>query len=185
MADMEGCLPGGTRPNTPHHHMGLSLQATVQMRLCRGCAQGGVWWKRGGGRAGARQGRTAQNSGRMFVFAATLVPRRRDIRHGNVGERENLNPGNHRAVNSKLMNRIHDRQYDPKMHFFRSNRHFETCAPSSFRKYFATHNSVKLCPEELKSTFNYCDMPSQIRSKEPRLSRFFGSKSNVWAYSVT
>eukprot|EP00964_Phaeocystis_antarctica_P008164 scaffold4411_cov45-Phaeocystis_antarctica.AAC.1 len=31
----------------------------------------------------------------MFVFAATLVPRRRDIRHGNVGERENLNPGNH------------------------------------------------------------------------------------------
>jgi len=96
MADMEGCLPGGTRPNTPHHHMGLSLQATVQMRLCRGCAQGGVWWKRGGGRAGARQGRTAQNSGRMFVFAATLVPRRRDIRHGNVGERENLNPRNHR-----------------------------------------------------------------------------------------
>eukprot|EP00964_Phaeocystis_antarctica_P133337 scaffold97532_cov27-Phaeocystis_antarctica.AAC.1 len=45
------------------------------------------------------------------------------------------------------------------MHFFRSNRHFETCAPSSFRKYFATHTSVKLCPEELKSTFNYCDMP--------------------------
>jgi len=98
MADMEGCLPGGTRPNTPHHHMGLSLQATVQMRLCRGCAQGGVWWKRGGGRAGARQGRTAQNSGRMFVFAATLVPRRRDIRHGNVGERENLNPRNHRGL---------------------------------------------------------------------------------------
>ena len=90
MADMEGCLPGGTRPNTPHHHMGLSLQATVQMRLCRGCAQGGVWWKRVGGRAGARQGRTAQNSGRMFVFAATLVPRRQDIQHGNVGERENL-----------------------------------------------------------------------------------------------
>ena len=98
MADMEGCLPGGTRPNTPHHHMGLWLQATVQMRLCRGCAQGGVWWKRVGGRAGARQGRTAQNSGRMFVFAATLVPRRRDIRHGNVGERENLNPGNHRVA---------------------------------------------------------------------------------------
>ena len=95
---MEGCLPGGTRPNTPHHHMGLWLQATVQMRLCRGCAQGGVWWKRGGGRAGARQGRTAQNSGRMFVFAATLVPRRRDIRHGNVGERENPNPGNHHGL---------------------------------------------------------------------------------------
>ena len=95
---MEGCLPGGTRPNTPHHHMGLWLQATVQMRLCRGCAQGGVWWKRVGGRAGARQGRTAQNSGRMFVFAATLVPRRRDIRHGNVGERENLNPRNHRDI---------------------------------------------------------------------------------------
>eukprot|EP00964_Phaeocystis_antarctica_P125638 scaffold89289_cov63-Phaeocystis_antarctica.AAC.1 len=54
------------------------------MRLCRGCAQGGVWRKRVGGRAGARQGCTAQNSGRMFVFAATLVPRRRDIRHGNV-----------------------------------------------------------------------------------------------------
>ena len=53
---------------------------------------------RGGGRAGARQGRTAQNSGRMFVFAATLVPRRRDIRHGNVGERENLNPRNHRVA---------------------------------------------------------------------------------------
>ena len=97
---MEGCLPGGTRPNTPHHHMGLWLQATVQMRLCRGCAQGGVWWKRVGGRAGARQGRTAQNSGRMFVFAATLVPRRRDIRHGNVGERENLNPGNHRDASA-------------------------------------------------------------------------------------
>ena len=96
MADMEGCLPGGTRPNTPHHHMGLWLQATVQMRLCRGCAQGGVWWKRVGGRAGARQGRTAQNSGRMFVFAATLVPRRQDIQHENVGERENLNPRNHR-----------------------------------------------------------------------------------------
>ena len=87
MACMEGCLPGGTRPNTPHHHMGLWLQATVQMRLCRGCAQGGVWWKRVGGRAGARQGRTAQNSRRMFVFAATLVPRRRDIRHENVRER--------------------------------------------------------------------------------------------------
>ena len=97
MADMEGCLPGGTRPNTPHHHMGLWLQATVQMRLCRGCAQGGVWWKRVGGRAGARQGRTAQNSGRMFVFAATLVPRRQDIQHENVGERENLNPRNHRV----------------------------------------------------------------------------------------
>ena len=69
-------------------------------------------------------------------------------------------------------------------YFFSSNRHFETCAPSSFRKYFATHNSVKLCPEELKSTFNYCDMPSQIRSKEPRLSRFSGSKSNVWAYTL-
>ena len=41
---------------------------------CRVCAQGGVWWKRGGGRAGARQGRTAQNSGRMFVVAVTLVP---------------------------------------------------------------------------------------------------------------
>ena len=54
---------------------------------CRGCAQGGVWWKRVGGRAGARQGRTAQNSRRMFVFAATLVPRRRDIRHENVRER--------------------------------------------------------------------------------------------------
>eukprot|EP00964_Phaeocystis_antarctica_P128962 scaffold92789_cov38-Phaeocystis_antarctica.AAC.1 len=67
------------------------------MRLCRGCAQGGVRWKRVGGRAGARQGHTAQNSGRMFVFAATLVPRRRDIRHGNVGERENSNPRNHRA----------------------------------------------------------------------------------------
>ena len=87
MACMEGCLPGGTRPNTPHHHMGLWLQATVQMRLCRGCAQGGGWWKRVGGRAGARQGRTAQNSRRMFVFAATLVPRRRDIRHENVRER--------------------------------------------------------------------------------------------------
>ena len=32
-------------------------------------AQGGGWWKRGGGRAGARQGRTAQNSRRMFVFS--------------------------------------------------------------------------------------------------------------------
>ena len=98
MTCMEGCLPGGTRPNTPHHHMGLWLQATVQMRLCRGCAQGGVWWKRVGGRAGARQGRTAQNSGRMFVFAATLVPRQQDIQHENVGERENLNPRNHRGT---------------------------------------------------------------------------------------
>jgi hypothetical protein len=41
----------------------------------------GVWWKRGGGRAGARQGRTAQNSGRMFVFAATLVPSAKATRH--------------------------------------------------------------------------------------------------------
>ena len=114
MADMEGCLPGGTRPNTPHHHMGLWLQATVQMRLCRGCAQGGVWWKRGGGRAGARQGRTAQNSGRMFVFAATLVPRRRDIRHGNVGERENLNPGNHRDQHAAV---IWDRHLTDTTHY--------------------------------------------------------------------
>ena len=103
MVCMEGYLPGGTRPNTPHHHMGLWLQATVQMRLCRGCAQGGVWWKRVGGRAGARQGRTAQNSGRMFVFAATLVPRRRDLRHGNVGERENFNPRNHRDRNKRRL----------------------------------------------------------------------------------
>eukprot|EP00964_Phaeocystis_antarctica_P051287 scaffold29913_cov81-Phaeocystis_antarctica.AAC.1 len=36
---------------------------TLPYSMCRGCAQGGVWWKRGGGRAGARQGRTAQNSG--------------------------------------------------------------------------------------------------------------------------
>eukprot|EP00964_Phaeocystis_antarctica_P164693 scaffold143288_cov136-Phaeocystis_antarctica.AAC.1 len=38
----------------------------------------------------------------MFVFAATLVPRRRNIRHGNVGERENLNPGNHHEGTLKL-----------------------------------------------------------------------------------
>ena len=69
---------------------------------------------------------------------------------------------------------IHDGHYDPKTHFFRSNRRFETRAPSSFRKSFATHNPVRLCPEELKSTLNYCDMPSQIRSKKPRLSRFSG-----------
>ena len=55
-----------------------------------------------------------------------------------------------------------DRHYDPKTHFFRSNRHFETRAPSRFRNSFATHIPVRLCPEKLKSTFNYCDMPSQI-----------------------
>ena len=77
MAYMEGCLPGGTRPNTPHHHTWVY----GCRRLCRVCAQGGVWWKRGGGRAGARQGRTAQNSDRMFVFAATLVPSAKATRH--------------------------------------------------------------------------------------------------------
>jgi len=89
MHGMYGGLPSWRNPakHPTSPHMGLWLQATVQMRLCRGCAQGGVWWKRVGGRAGARQGRTAQNSGRMFVFAATLVPRRRDIRHENVRER--------------------------------------------------------------------------------------------------
>ena len=91
MHGMYGGLPSwrnpAKHPTSPH---GSMAAATVQMRLCRGCAQGGVWWKRVGGRAGARQGRTAQNSRRMFVFAATLVPRRRDIRHGNVGERENF-----------------------------------------------------------------------------------------------
>ena len=78
--------------------MGLWLQAAVQ-GLCAGSEGYGVEARglRRGGRAGARQGRTAQNSGRMFVFAATLVPRRRDIRHENVRERETLNPRNHRG----------------------------------------------------------------------------------------
>ena len=72
MAYMEGCLPGGTRPDTPHHHVALWLRATVEMRLRRVYAQGGVWRMRGRGRAGVRQERTAQYGGRMFVFAATL-----------------------------------------------------------------------------------------------------------------
>ena len=38
---------------------------------------------------------TAQNSGRVFVFAATLVPRRRDIRHENVRERGNRRVDNY------------------------------------------------------------------------------------------
>ena len=53
------------------------------------------------------------------------------------------------------------------MLYVKSNRHFETCAPSSFWKYFATHNSVRLCPEELKSTFNYCGMPVKFEAKNP------------------
>ena len=35
-------LPGGTRPDTPHHHVALWLRATVQMLLRRVYAQGGV-----------------------------------------------------------------------------------------------------------------------------------------------
>ena len=64
-------LPGGTRPDTPHHHVALWLRATVEMRLRRVYAQGGVWRMCGRGRAGVRQERTAQYGGRMFVFATT------------------------------------------------------------------------------------------------------------------
>ena len=90
--------PGQTPHITTHGSMaaGDCSDAAVQGL----CAGRGMVWKRGGGRAGARQGRTAQNSGRMFVFAATLVPRRRDIRHENVRERETLNPRNHRGASS-------------------------------------------------------------------------------------
>ena len=63
--------PGGTRPDTPHHHVALWLRATVEMRLRRIYAQGGVWRMCGRGRAGARQERAAQYGGRMFVFATT------------------------------------------------------------------------------------------------------------------
>ena len=63
--------PGGTRPDTPHHHVALWLRATVEMRLRRVYAQGGVWRMCGRGRAGVRQERTAQYGGRMFVFATT------------------------------------------------------------------------------------------------------------------
>ena len=63
--------PGGTRPDTPHHHVALWLRATVEMRLRRIYAQGGVWRMCGRGRAGVRQERTAQYGGRMFVFATT------------------------------------------------------------------------------------------------------------------
>ena len=64
-------LPGGTRPDTPHHHVALWLRATVEMRLRRVYAQGGVWRMCGRGRAGVQQERTAQYGGRMFVFATT------------------------------------------------------------------------------------------------------------------
>ena len=63
--------PGGTRPDTPHHHVALWLRATVEMRLRRVYAQGGVWRMCGRGRAGVQQERTAQYGGRMFVFATT------------------------------------------------------------------------------------------------------------------
>jgi hypothetical protein len=80
MAYMEGFLPGGTRPNTPHHHTWvLHGSMAAGDSVCSDAAVQGLCAGRGmvearGGRAGARQGRTAQNSGRMFVFAATLVP---------------------------------------------------------------------------------------------------------------
>ena len=54
----------------------------------------------------------------------------------------------------------------------------------SFRKIIATHNPVRLFPEELKRTFKYCDMPSRFRSRKPRLSRLSGLKINVCAYTL-
>ena len=37
-----GSPPGGTRSDTPYHHMALWLRVTAEMRLCRVYAQGGV-----------------------------------------------------------------------------------------------------------------------------------------------
>ena len=55
----------------------------------------------------------------------------------------------------------------------------------SVRRIIATHNPVRLFPEELKRTFKYCDMPSRCRSRKPRLSRLSGLKINVCAYTLS
>ena len=69
MYGVDGALPSWRNPT--RHHVALWLRATVEMRLRRVYAQGGVWRMCGRGRAGARQERTAQYGGRMFVFATT------------------------------------------------------------------------------------------------------------------
>jgi hypothetical protein len=53
-----------------------------------------------------------------------------------------------------------------------------------FRKYFATHNPIRLFPEELKRTFKYCDMPSRfLEAESPEIITIVsGLKINVCAY---
>ena len=72
----------------------------------------------------------------------------------------------------------------PQTHTFSGQiEHFETRAPSSFGKYFATHNPVRICPKELKSTFNYCDMSKSNSKEKAQILTILRVKIDVWAYT--
>jgi len=53
-----------------------------------------------------------------------------------------------------------------------------------FEKFLQQKTSQSSCPEERKSAFNYCDMPSHIRSKKAQIIPIIWVKINVCAYTL-